>query len=182
MNAVNVDQAEINKFSKTTNEWWDTNGDFRTLHRLNPLRLDYIQKTSPVANKKVLDVGCGGGILSEALCREGALVTGIDMGEQAIDAAKSHMQISELTITYLCTVCRAVCREKFEPVRHCRLYGVDRTRTESILFDSSMFADAEAGRTPVSVHPKSHAKKLAAWNSRSRAHIEPPAPRNSSVS
>ncbi len=103
MNAVNVDQAEINKFSKTTNEWWDTNGDFRTLHRLNPLRLDYIQTTTPVANKNVLDVGCGGGILSETLCREGALVTGIDMSEQAIDAAKSHMQISELTITYLCT-------------------------------------------------------------------------------
>ena len=102
MSTANVDHAEINKFSKTANEWWNTNGEFRTLHQVNPFRLDYIQKTTPVANKKVLDVGCGGGILSEALCREGALVTGIDMSEQAIEAAKSHMQISELQITYLC--------------------------------------------------------------------------------
>ena len=116
MNAANVDHAEINKFSKTENEWWDTNGEFRTLHRLNPLRLDYIQKTTPVANKNVLDVGCGGGILSEALCREGALVTGIDMGEQAIDAAKSHMQISELTITYLCTSAEQFAENNLESV------------------------------------------------------------------
>ncbi len=103
MNTLNVDQAEVSKFSKSVDDWWNTSGEFGTLHKLNPLRLRYIQDFTPVANQSVLDVGCGGGILSEALAVAGGVVTGIDINEQAIFAAKRHKQFSELKIEYVCT-------------------------------------------------------------------------------
>ncbi len=111
MNTVNIDQAEVRKFSKSADEWWDLNGDFRTLHTLNPLRVRYIQDSSPIASKRVLDVGCGGGILSEALAREGAMVTGIDASERAIDAAREHQQIGDLNISYRCTTAEQFAEE-----------------------------------------------------------------------
>ncbi len=103
MNSTNVDQAEVQKFSKSADDWWDTKGPFRTLHMLNPLRVKYIQDHSPIAGKAVLDVGCGGGILSEALAQAGAIVTGIDASEQVIFAAKRHIQSSHLKINYVCS-------------------------------------------------------------------------------
>ncbi len=102
MNAENVDQTEVLKFSKPVDEWWDLNGEFRTLHRLNPIRVDYIQSHSPVRAKKVLDVGCGGGILAESLAREGAQVTGIDASAEAIRAAEEHRRQSDLKVKYVC--------------------------------------------------------------------------------
>lgn len=96
----NIDASEIAKFDALAKNWWDTTGDFKPLHDINPLRAGFIDEHSPVAEKKVLDVGCGGGILCEALAHRGARVTGIDMAETPLAIAESHAQLSELDITY----------------------------------------------------------------------------------
>jgi 2-polyprenyl-6-hydroxyphenyl methylase / 3-demethylubiquinone-9 3-methyltransferase len=98
---LNVDQQEINKFSAIASEWWDPDGKFKPLHTINPLRLDYIlNKTGDLQGKQVLDVGCGGGILSESLAKAGANVTAIDMAEQSLNIAQIHAQQNQLTIDY----------------------------------------------------------------------------------
>jgi len=97
----NIDPHELAKFSKLAARWWDKDSDFKTLHDLNPLRLEYIeQRTGGLAGKKVLDVGCGGGILSESMAQRQALVTGIDMSEAALNVAKLHLYESELQVNY----------------------------------------------------------------------------------
>ena len=78
--ANNVDPQEIAKFEALASRWWDRSGEFRPLHEINPLRANYIDEHSPVAGKQLVDVGCGGGILAEAMAQRGARVTGIDMG------------------------------------------------------------------------------------------------------
>ncbi len=98
--ANNVDDAEIAKFERMAPRWWDENGEFKPLHQMNPVRANFIDGASPVAEKTVLDVGCGGGILSEALAQRGAQVTGIDMGKDPLDVAKLHAQESNLSIQY----------------------------------------------------------------------------------
>ena len=77
----NVDPSEIKKFENLATRWWDKNGEFKPLHDINPIRLNYINTGSPLSGKKVVDIGCGGGILSESMVRAGATVTGIDMGK-----------------------------------------------------------------------------------------------------
>lgn len=99
-NQGNVDQAEIAKFNALASRWWDKNSEFKPLHDINPLRANYIDERAPVANKKVLDIGCGGGILCEALAQRGAMVTGIDMGEAPLGVAKLHALESQLEINY----------------------------------------------------------------------------------
>ncbi len=96
----NVDQAEIAKFEALASRWWDRAGDFRPLHQMNPLRANWIDARAPVAGRRVLDVGCGGGILSEALAQRGAEVTGIDMGEAPLAVARLHLVESGLDIDY----------------------------------------------------------------------------------
>lgn len=97
----NVDQHEITKFEKMAQTWWDPNGSFKPIHLLNPLRLSYIlEKSNGLFGKKVLDVGCGGGILSEAMAKQGAIVTGIDMTSQPLEIAKQHAKQSDLAIDY----------------------------------------------------------------------------------
>lgn len=98
--AANVDPAEIAKFEALASRWWDPNGEFRPLHRMNPLRANYIDARAAVAGRRVLDVGCGGGILSEALAQRGATVTGIDMGEAPLAVARLHLLESKLEIDY----------------------------------------------------------------------------------
>lgn len=96
----NVDTAEIEKFSRFEEEWWNPNGELKTLHDINPIRLDFICMNDNIENKRVIDVGCGGGILTEALSRVGAQVTGIDMAERSLEVARLHAQKSKLTIDY----------------------------------------------------------------------------------
>ncbi|WP_018652514.1 bifunctional 2-polyprenyl-6-hydroxyphenol methylase/3-demethylubiquinol 3-O-methyltransferase UbiG [Actinobacillus capsulatus] len=97
----NIDQQELDKFEKMATTWWDPNGSFKPIHLLNPLRLDYIQqKSNGLFGKKVLDVGCGGGILSEAMAKAGANVTGIDITTEPLEIARKHAEESSLTIDY----------------------------------------------------------------------------------
>ena len=97
---LNVDPQEIAKFEALASRWWDREGEFRPLHEINPLRANYIDEHSPVAGLRLVDVGCGGGILAEAMAQRGATVTGIDMGEAPLNVAKLHLQESGLEITY----------------------------------------------------------------------------------
>ncbi|MFT0211118.1 bifunctional 2-polyprenyl-6-hydroxyphenol methylase/3-demethylubiquinol 3-O-methyltransferase UbiG [Pseudomonas sp. F1_0610] len=96
----NVDQAEIAKFEALAHRWWDRESEFKPLHDINPLRVNWIDQRASLAGKKVLDVGCGGGILSEAMAHRGAQVTGIDMGEAPLSVARLHQLESNLTIDY----------------------------------------------------------------------------------
>jgi 2-polyprenyl-6-hydroxyphenyl methylase/3-demethylubiquinone-9 3-methyltransferase len=97
---TNVDPNEIRKFEELASRWWDKNSEFKPLHDINPLRANWIDNIAPVAEKKVLDVGCGGGILSESLAQRGAKVTGIDMGDAPLGVAKLHQLESGLSINY----------------------------------------------------------------------------------
>ncbi|MFL2530115.1 MAG: bifunctional 2-polyprenyl-6-hydroxyphenol methylase/3-demethylubiquinol 3-O-methyltransferase UbiG [Porticoccaceae bacterium] len=99
-NTQNVDPNEIRKFEELASRWWDKNSEFKPLHDINPLRANWIDNLAPVAEKKVLDVGCGGGILAEALAQRGAQVTGIDMGDAPLGVAKLHQLESGLSIDY----------------------------------------------------------------------------------
>lgn len=97
---ANVDTAEIAKFEALASRWWDKNSEFKPLHDINPLRANYIDQRSPVAERKVIDVGCGGGILAESLAQRGADVTGIDMGEAPLSVARLHALEMGVTMTY----------------------------------------------------------------------------------
>lgn len=99
--ASNVDPNEIKKFEDLASRWWDTESEFKPLHAINPLRTEYINLHSPVSGKKVLDVGCGGGLVSEAMSAFGAQVTGIDMGEAPLSVAKLHLLESGEDVEYL---------------------------------------------------------------------------------
>lgn len=96
----NVDYDEISKFEALASRWWDEHGEFKPLHQINPLRANYIDTHSPVAERKVIDVGCGGGILSESLAFRGGEVTGIDMGEAPLSVAELHKLESGANVTY----------------------------------------------------------------------------------
>ncbi len=103
MRNSNVDPSEIAKFSHSAAHWWDAEGELKTLHAINPLRLNYINQIVPLAGKTVIDIGCGGGILSESMAKLGANVTGIDMSKAALDVAKLHRHESGIDINYQLT-------------------------------------------------------------------------------
>lgn len=99
--AQNVDPLEIQKFAALASRWWDTQGEFKPLHEINPLRTDFInQHADGLKSKSILDVGCGGGILAESMARAGAQVTGIDMGEEPLQVARLHGLESKLSVDY----------------------------------------------------------------------------------
>ncbi len=109
-----INKKEIEKFSKIAEEWWNPEGKFKPLHKFNPIRISYIkeniiktfkinQKKTPLKNIKILDIGCGGGLLSEPMCRLGAKVTAIDASEKNINIAKLHSKKNNLKINYICT-------------------------------------------------------------------------------
>ena len=111
---TSVNKKEIDKFSKMANEWWDPEGKFKPLHKFNPIRIKYIKeniinnfklknKSKPLSGIKILDIGCGGGLLSEPMSRMGANVTGIDASDRNIKIAKLHSKKNKLKINYLCS-------------------------------------------------------------------------------
>src|SRR5437868_3142476 len=97
---MNADPAELEKFSQLASRWWDPHGEFRPLHEINPLRLDWIDERAALAGKRVLDVGCGGGILAEAMAARGAAVTGIDLSEKSLRVAELHLLQSKANVVY----------------------------------------------------------------------------------
>ncbi len=114
MKTNTINKKEIEKFSKIAEEWWNPSGKFKPLHKFNPIRISYIKENiintfklkdleEPLKNLKILDIGCGGGLLSEPMCRLGAEVTGIDASEKNIQVAKLHSKKNNLDIKYYCT-------------------------------------------------------------------------------
>ncbi|MEQ1599763.1 MAG: bifunctional 2-polyprenyl-6-hydroxyphenol methylase/3-demethylubiquinol 3-O-methyltransferase UbiG [Methylotenera sp.] len=97
---INVDAVELNKFAELAHKWWDKTSEFKPLHDINPLRLNYIDDAISLAGKAVLDVGCGGGILSESMAQKNAKVTGIDLGEKALKVAALHSLESGVAVDY----------------------------------------------------------------------------------
>ncbi len=97
---TNVKQSEIQHFNSQASFWWDTNGPFKTLHHINPIRRQYVQDFVDLAGKKVLDIGCGGGVFSEAMAQAGAQVTAIDLAQESLEVAKLHLYESKLNIDY----------------------------------------------------------------------------------
>jgi len=113
MNTINVDPAELAKFSELAHRWWDVNSEFRPLHQINPLRLDWIQTLEPLMGKQVLDVGCGGGILSDAMARAGAHVTGIDLATKSLKVAQLHaLETQTPNVSYREVSAEALAAEK----------------------------------------------------------------------
>ena len=102
MNAAtpNIDPAEVNKFEELASRWWDPSSEFKPLHDINPLRIDYIRQRAPLRDRKVIDVGCGGGLLSEGMAQLGAQVTGIDMGEAPLTVARLHQHETGVQVDY----------------------------------------------------------------------------------
>ncbi len=101
LHETNVDPAEIDKFQSIASRWWDLESEFKPLHEINPLRVGYIERQADGFNdKRVVDIGCGGGILAEAMAQRGARVTGIDMAEQSLKVARLHLHESQLDIDY----------------------------------------------------------------------------------
>lgn len=102
---------ELAKFGELADRWWDTDGEMRPLHDINPLRLDYIDQRAPLAGARVLDIGCGAGILSEAMAQRGATVTGLDLSAPLIDAARAHADESGLSLDYRLVASRELAAE-----------------------------------------------------------------------
>lgn len=112
MNAANVDQAELTKFSSLAHRWWDVDGEFGPLHAINPLRLDWIDGIAPLKGQRVLDVGCGGGILADAMARKGAEVLGIDLAGKSLKVAQLHaLEAGTSQITYRLVAAEALAAE-----------------------------------------------------------------------
>ena len=98
---MNIDPKEKEKFNKIAEEWWDSSGNFAPLHKINPLRANYISDRADIDNKQILDVACGGGLLTEALFKKGAIVSGIDISDVAIHTAKNHAASEKVDINYI---------------------------------------------------------------------------------
>jgi len=111
---MNVDQSEIAKFSALAHRWWDPNSEFKPLHAINPLRLGWIQSFVNLEGKKVLDVGCGGGILAESIAQAGAVTTGIDLSEKALKVAELHALEVGTTLSYRLISAEALAEEEPE--------------------------------------------------------------------
>jgi len=117
--ALNADPTEIDKFEAIAHRWWDANSEFKPLHDINPLRLNYIDERSSLKGKQALDVGCGGGILAESMARRGANVTGIDLGEAPLSVATLHALDSQVEVDYRqisAESLAAECPEQFDVV------------------------------------------------------------------
>ena len=108
----NVDEQEIAKFDRVSQAWWDADGEMRNLHAVNPLRTQFVLDHIDIPRPKILDVGCGGGILAEALAKAGAQVTGIDLSQATLAAARQHADTHGLTINYMCRSAEQIAQEQ----------------------------------------------------------------------
>lgn len=111
---ANVDLSEVNKFDRMASRWWDPEGDFKPLHKMNPIRANHIDLKAQVAEKTLLDVGCGGGLLSEAMSQRGAIVTAIDMAEAPLNIAQLHAKEHKLCIDYKKTTAEELAKKQPE--------------------------------------------------------------------
>ena len=110
---TNADQAELDKFSQLAHRWWDPNSEFKPLHEINPLRLDWVHTLSGgIAGKKIVDIGCGGGILAESMAAKGANVTGVDLSEKALKVAKLHQLETGVQLEYRLIAAEALAEEQ----------------------------------------------------------------------
>ncbi len=112
---MNAEAAELKKFGDAAHRWWDLGGEFKPLHDINPVRLNWIQSHASLAGRRVLDIGCGGGILSESMACAGALVTGIDLAEKALKVAGLHAQQSGLSVDYRLISAEQLASEQEKP-------------------------------------------------------------------
>ena len=112
MNQPNVDSGEIAKFNALAERWWDPNSEFRPLHDINPLRLNYIDERLGLPGKRVIDIGCGGGLLSAGMARRGATVTGIDLGEAPLAVARLHADKSGVEVEYLQVLAEEIAEQR----------------------------------------------------------------------
>ena len=118
MNTANVNPHEINKFGSLAERWWDPEGEFKTLHQINPLRISFMQEYANFTGKRVIDVGCGGGILSEGLAKLGADVTGIDLSDELIDIADLHGLESGIQVHYAKISAESIAEQQPEGFDH----------------------------------------------------------------
>jgi len=109
---TNIDESELAKFDALAERWWDPDGPLKTLHRINPLRLDYIARRAELGGSRVLDVGCGAGLLSEAMAERGADVLGIDLAPSSLDAARRHARDAGVKLTYACVAAERVAADE----------------------------------------------------------------------
>ena len=142
-----VNKKEIEKFSKMAEEWWDVEGKFKPLHKFNPIRIKYIKESVienfklqnneklPLNGINLLDIGCGGGLLSEPMCRLGATVTGIDASEKNIEIAKIHAKKNNLNINYICTSPEKIQKEKFDVILNMEI--VEHVENVDLFLNSS---------------------------------------------
>ena len=128
---MNVDPLELEKFSQLAHRWWDRESEFKPLHDINPLRLDYIDRIAPLSGKAVLDVGCGGGILTEAMAGRGAQVTGIDLADKPLKVAQLHLLESGLKVEYIKIVRRRARAQSAAALRRGDMHGAPGTRAGS---------------------------------------------------
>lgn len=112
--SMNADPAELQKFSDLAHRWWDPESEFKPLHQINPLRLDWIDAAAGLAGKRVVDIGCGGGILAESMAARGAQVTGVDLSEKALGVARLHLYESGQTVDYRLISAEEMARENPE--------------------------------------------------------------------
>ena len=128
---TNVDPAEIAKFSELAHRWWDPGSEFKPLHDINPLRLDYIDGRAGLNGKTVLDVGCGGGILAESMAQRGADVTGIDLADKPLKVAQLHLLESGNQVDYRKISAEDLAQRIAAAFRRRHLHGIARTRAGS---------------------------------------------------
>jgi len=142
-----VNKKEIEKFSRMAEEWWDVEGKFKPLHKFNPIRIKYIKESVienfklqnneklPLNGINLLDIGCGGGLLSEPMCRLGATVTGIDASAKNIEIAKIHAKKNDLNINYVCTSPEKIQKEKFDVILNMEI--VEHVENVDLFLNSS---------------------------------------------
>ncbi len=172
---MNADPAELEKFGRLAHRWWDPEGEFRPLHEINPLRLDWIDRHAGLAGKKVLDVGCGGGILAEAMARRGAEVTGIDLSEKGLRVAELHLAESRARRALRKSDGRGLRRRSCGRIRRRHLHGASRACPRARRHGRGVRAPGAARRPGVLLDHQPQSQELSLRGRRRRVRAQAPA-------